>query len=373
MKKSMKRFLVLFLIIAIITGITRIVYADNNYSCDLEITQDKTTIAPGDTASFQLKASNIQIGNAGMILLQITVEDDSGDITDHFKCTASGDEDNVWSMLANFDGEITFNKQDYDEPVGSESVIGKINLKANADLQEGNYTIKFKGITFNTSDDQQISIPDITKTLEVKTSAGGDSSSGGNSSSGDSSSSGGNSGGSTVSPGASGGSTSSGDSSTPGGNSSSGDSSTPGGNSSSGDSSTPGGSSSSGDSSTPGGSSSSGDSLTPGGSSSSGDSLTPGGSSSSGDSLTPGGSSSSGNSSSSGDSITWGDSSSTTGDSSSGVYNSSSTTKKATDSSNNKSNLPYAGETSNTVKILIIIALVGLSICFFAKYKWLNI
>ena len=193
MKNIVKKVIVLVLVFSFVLGGLMIVYADNNYSCTLTVTQDKTTIAPEGKVTFELKVSNLQIGNEGLMVFQTIVEDNTEDITKNFTCKAFGDDAGVWSMTANFDGIITYIKQDSDEPINGECIIGKVTLEANKNIQPGKYTIKFTQNTFNTTDSKEIKIADITKTIEVKASTGNDSQQGGNSQSGTDTQQGGNS------------------------------------------------------------------------------------------------------------------------------------------------------------------------------------
>ena len=193
MKNIVKKVIVLVLVFSFVLGGLMIVYADNNYSCTLTVTQDKTTIAPEGKVTFELKVSNLQIGNEGLMVFQTIVEDNTEDITNNFTCKAFGDDAGVWSMTANFDGIITYIKQDSDEPINGECIIGKVTLEANKNIQPGKYTIKFTQNTFNTTDSEEIKIADITKTIEVKASTGNDSQQGGNSQSGTDTQQGGNS------------------------------------------------------------------------------------------------------------------------------------------------------------------------------------
>ena len=362
MKKNFKKLITTILVCIIIIGIALIVYADNNYTCTLTVTQDKETIAPEETVTFEFKATNIQAGN-GIVMFSTTIDNDTTDILDKFDVTAvTGDSQGIWSGAENIDGVIFIKRKDY-EPSSDDTVVARITLKPKSTTPEGTYTINFIENKFTTDDYTEFKVSDISKNIEIKASSGGNSSTGGSSSSG-SSSSGGNS--------STGGSSSSGSSSS-GGNSSTGGSSSSGSSSSGGNSSTGGssssGSSSSGDNSSTGGSSSSGSSSN--GTSSSGDNSYTGGSSSSGSSSS-GNSSSIGGSSLSGSSSS-GSNSSTGGSSSTSGTSSTSTSKEAVSSSKSNAKLPYAGETSVFPIVLIIIALIIMSICFFAKYKWLNI
>ena len=311
MKKNFKKLITTILVCIIIIGIALIVYADNNYTCTLTVTQDKETIAPEETVTFEFKATNIQAGN-GIVMFSTTIDNDTTDILDKFDVTAvTGDSQGIWSGAENIDGVIFIKRKDY-EPSSDDTVVARITLKPKSTTPEGTYTINFIENKFTTDDYTEFKVSDISKNIEIKASSGGNSSTGGSSSSGSSSS---------------------------------------GGNSST------GGSSSSGSSSN--GTSSSGDNSYTGGSSSSG-------SSSSGNSSSIGGSSLSGSSSS-------GSNSSTGGSSSTSGTSSTSTSKEAVSSSKSNAKLPYAGETSVFPIVLIIIALIIMSICFFAKYKWLNI
>ena len=311
MKKNFKKLITTILVCIIIIGIALIVYADNNYTCTLTVTQDKETIAPEETVTFEFKATNIQAGN-GIVMFSTTIDNDTTDILDKFDVTAvTGDSQGIWSGAENIDGVIFIKRKDY-EPSSDDTVVARITLKPKSTTPEGTYTINFIENKFTTDDYTEFKVSDISKNIEIKASSGGNSSTGGSSSSG---------------------------------------------SSSSGDNSSTGGSSSSGSSSN--GTSSSGDNSYTGGSSSSG-------SSSSGYNSSTGGSSSSGSYSS-------GSNSSTGGSSSTSGTSSTSTSKEVVSSSKSNAKLPYAGETSVFPIVLIIIALIIMSICFFAKYKWLNI
>ena len=165
MISRLKKIVIFVTIIIIAIGMVGTVYADGNYSCELEVTQNKTTIAPGESVTFEFKAKNIQAGN-GIAMFMTKIDDDTTNCFDYFDYSVTGDENNTWYVQANYEGVITMSRNG-GEASSEDTVIARITLTAKSGIEAKSYPIVFALNEFTTDDYSTITIPDVTKSIEV--------------------------------------------------------------------------------------------------------------------------------------------------------------------------------------------------------------
>ena len=122
-----------------------VVYGDtSNYSCNLSVTGDKTSIQAGESITYEIKATNIS-AEQGIGLFQATVDYDSN----LFDCKADSDDNGDWTKWQWIDGELIMSN-----PLGSaeDQVIAKLTFTAKQGIQEGIYKVEISNIEFTSND-----------------------------------------------------------------------------------------------------------------------------------------------------------------------------------------------------------------------------
>ena len=199
--------IVIIMIIFIIYALSVNVYAADNYTCNILLTPDTSSIKAGESITYELKVSDINAGD-GIVMSEFYIDYNS----DIFDCKVRSYDEDKWSINAYLEGKTTMSTYGV-QPTKEDQIIAKIILTAKTGIADNTYQVKITNISFTAADDSKFAIAD--KSMDVKvqstqsTSGGtssGTSSSGGSTSSGTTSSGGSTSSGTT----SSGGSTSSG-------------------------------------------------------------------------------------------------------------------------------------------------------------------
>ena len=143
-----------------VMGAGYIYAADANYSCDISLEGDNTTIKTGETISYEVKVSNIKAED-GIILFNAELDYDDN----VFQCKFESGDD--WNLTGTIENVVTLSRKDL-MPNSEDQTIGKIVLKAKSDANEGKYTIGLKKIKFTMDRDQSFQVSDIYKKIEIK-------------------------------------------------------------------------------------------------------------------------------------------------------------------------------------------------------------
>ena len=161
----MKKAIVSILIMILVFGVGMVSsYADEEYSCDVELNPSKETVKPGEEFIVKVRAKNINAGegivgakasfieeeNTDFELLELVKEQDWGDLTR----TAS-------MIVAARDGTL---------PSSEDQDMFSLKLKVKDGTEDGEYTIKLSDVNICTDDLENIDLGEVTKTIEVKAS-----------------------------------------------------------------------------------------------------------------------------------------------------------------------------------------------------------
>lgn len=133
--------------------------AASNYSCEINISCDKTEIKAGEKVTLDVKATNINAGD-GIVMCQFNIEYDSSE----FSCNVLNSE--KWSKISleddqiSYENDAVFMRRENIEATKSDEVMAKIELTANNDASLGNKTISIKKIVITSDDSTLIPIND---------------------------------------------------------------------------------------------------------------------------------------------------------------------------------------------------------------------
>ena len=159
----MKKAIVSILIMILVFGVGMVSsYADEEYSCDVELNPSKETVKPGEEFIVKVRAKNINAGegivgakasfieeeNNEFELVELVKEQDWGDLT----MTAS-------MIVAARDGTL---------PSSEDQDMFSLKLKVKDGTEDGEYTIKLSDVNICTDDLENIDLGEITKTIAVK-------------------------------------------------------------------------------------------------------------------------------------------------------------------------------------------------------------
>lgn len=158
----MKKAIVSILIMILVFGVGMVSsYADEEYSCDVELNPSKETVKPGEEFIVKVRAENINAGegivgakasfieeeNNDFELVELVKESDWGDLT----MTAS-------MIVAARDGTL---------PSSEDQDMFSLKLKVKDGTEDGEYTIKLSDVNICTNDLENIDLGEITKTIAV--------------------------------------------------------------------------------------------------------------------------------------------------------------------------------------------------------------
>ena len=127
---------------------------NNNYTCDISINGNKTSIKPGDSVEYEIRVSNINAGD-GIKAIETYIDYD----TNLFDCSVRSNEDANWSKIGFLEGYLTMNKSDLNASA-DDQVIAKIVFTAKANISAGNHEISLKNIRFTSGDEQTFKVAD---------------------------------------------------------------------------------------------------------------------------------------------------------------------------------------------------------------------
>ena len=141
------------------TETAKVVESTNNYTCDISINGNKTSIKPGETIEYEIKASNINAGE-GINAFEAYIDYDSN----IFDCKVKSNEDENWSKTGFLEGYLTMNK--LDDANTDDQVIAKIVFTAKSGISAGSYKATLNSIKFTSGDDQVFKVAD--NNIEIK-------------------------------------------------------------------------------------------------------------------------------------------------------------------------------------------------------------
>ena len=135
--------------------------SDTENTCVFSIEGDVNQIKPGETAEYELKASDISAGS-GIIMFESLLEYDS----DKLECEIVTDDDSEWTKTALTENYLTLSRKDL-LPNSEDQVLGKIRIKAKENVQEGPQTVTFNQIKFTMDNDESFELSEETVSLEI--------------------------------------------------------------------------------------------------------------------------------------------------------------------------------------------------------------
>lgn len=157
MRKKLAILLIISILFAIIGNSQ--VFADNNYSAELQIIGDKEEVLIGDTVIYEIKVSDIKAGD-GVANFSMTIDYDEK----VFDLKTATDDTGNWvedEQNSKMDPKNFFVTTSDMRGTKNDQLIAKImfTAKENANIG-GNYSIKFKKIRFSAEDFSDIQIED---------------------------------------------------------------------------------------------------------------------------------------------------------------------------------------------------------------------
>lgn len=175
-KKNLITYLMVIVLIAILTAFG-IFYAknreknkslanikqahNNNYSCSLVFEGSQNKIQPGNTATFEIKASDIKAED-GIIMLEGYLDYDYNT----FECSVENIEDGKWYKVSMLEEYLTMARNDL-LPSSENQTIGKLVIKAREQAKKGSYKITLKNPIFIIENGKDFSIKDISTIIEI--------------------------------------------------------------------------------------------------------------------------------------------------------------------------------------------------------------
>ncbi len=159
MKSKVLKVFIIMVIIALAFGIKS--YAADGYSCKVSLLPDKTSIKPGEAITYDLKVSDINAGE-GVVISDFYVSYN----TEIFDCKVKSADEDKWVMNGFLDGKVTMSTYGV-QPTKEDQTIAKIILTAKTGVSNNSYQVDLTEISFITSDDQKIEIPNIQTNVKV--------------------------------------------------------------------------------------------------------------------------------------------------------------------------------------------------------------
>lgn len=123
-------------------------------TCELVLLGETNKINRGESATFELKANNINAGS-GIIMFETLFECDG----DSIECTIEPDDDGQWKKTGMVDNYLTMMRDDL-MPSSEDQTIAKITITAKKTAKVGEQTVELKSIKFTTEDDNYFNLQD---------------------------------------------------------------------------------------------------------------------------------------------------------------------------------------------------------------------
>lgn len=133
----------------------------NNYSCDMSITSNKTSIKAGESIEYEIKISDIN-ADEGIKAFETYINYDSN----LFDCAVKSNEEENWSKVGFLEGYLTMVKNDNANL--EDQVIAKIVFTPKTNITSNNYKINFTKNKFTVGNDQVFEVEDNSIEIEVK-------------------------------------------------------------------------------------------------------------------------------------------------------------------------------------------------------------
>lgn len=134
---------------------------NNNYSCDVSINGDKTSIKPGETIEYEIMVSNINAGE-GIKAFETYIDYDSN----LFDCSVKSNEESNWTKSGYLEGYLTMYKSDLNASK-DDQVVAKITFTAKSNVAADTYKVALKNIKFTSGDEQTFMVVDNNIDIKV--------------------------------------------------------------------------------------------------------------------------------------------------------------------------------------------------------------
>ena len=133
----------------------------NNYTCDISINGNKTSIKPGESIEYEISVSNINAGD-GIKAFETYIDYDQS----LFDCSVKSNEEANWSKSGYLEGYLTMYKSDLNANK-DDQVIAKIVFTAKSNVVAGNYQVTLNNIKFISGDEQTFRVVDNNINIKV--------------------------------------------------------------------------------------------------------------------------------------------------------------------------------------------------------------
>lgn len=130
-----------------------------NYSCNMSVSTNKTSIKAGESIEYEIKISDIN-ANEGIKAFETYINYDSN----LFDCSVKSNEDENWSKTGFLEGYLTMVRNENENT--EDQVIAKIVFTAKNDITANNYKVNFTKNKFTVGDDQVFEVAD--NNIEIK-------------------------------------------------------------------------------------------------------------------------------------------------------------------------------------------------------------
>lgn len=154
-----KNIIIVFLVMFFLVIFGNKVLAD--YTCDISIEGDKYELVEGESAIYEIKASNIK-AQTGIVMFSTLLDYDSN----VFECEIENDDDKNWSKTGIIENLVTMARSDL-QANSEDQVIAKMKVTAKTGATLGEKTIKLTQINFVMDDDKSFKIEDQELNLNV--------------------------------------------------------------------------------------------------------------------------------------------------------------------------------------------------------------
>lgn len=137
---------------------------DKNYTCNMTLTPDKTTVKPGEDITFDLKVSNINAGN-GLNKIELFLGNYNSNL---FDCKVSNYDENKW-IITSTEGNIVITQKN-SQAWTSDEILAKIIYTPKNDIVANTYQIPITNIIATTDDNTKLTMNDMNLSINVENS-----------------------------------------------------------------------------------------------------------------------------------------------------------------------------------------------------------
>lgn len=131
-------------------------------TCELVLLGETNKIKRGESATYELKATDINAGN-GIIMFETLLECDE----DSMEYTIETGDEIQWDKTSIMDNYLTMTRKDL-LPSSQDQTIAKVTITAKKNANIGEQTIELKNIKFTTDDDSNFNLQDKKLVINIE-------------------------------------------------------------------------------------------------------------------------------------------------------------------------------------------------------------